>query len=222
MQLFSWICLIRALGTGEACTLMQHVHTDRVSLSNTPLYAVSALERPHGQGSARDGRELVGKREDLAHDGGMRLVEQAATCGDALPAKLFAETGLRARSTFFFRSATPVALPLSTWPGDVILSATAARKAAQRAGLESAAQLLAVNSNRVLGDFNGRIIESRRSVESALERTLPELVSAAGTAPERAAEIRNHGEQAVKRAVAKLDAQASALEQFRSTAEEES
>ncbi len=154
-------------------------------------------------------REFAGVTERFTEQANAfleRLRSSGQLPADALPEKLVPETGLRARSTFFFRSVTPLAHPLLTWLMDVFLSATAARKAAQRDGLEFARQLLEVNANRVLGDFNDRIVESRRSVESALRRTLTEVVSVAESAARRAAEIRHQGEQAVKDAVARLDA----------------
>ncbi len=149
-----------------------------------------------------------------------RLRNSGQLPADALPEKLVSEAGLRARSNFYFRSVTPLAHPLLTWLVDVFLSATAARKAAQRDGLEFARQLLEVNANRVLGDFNDRIVESRRSVESALRRTLTEVVSVAESAAGRAAEVRRQGEQAVKDAVAQLDAYRITLDNLYQSVEE--
>jgi hypothetical protein len=167
------------------------------------VHAWMVEQRPHVE------REFSGVTERFT-DQANAFLERLRTSGqlpvDALPAKLVPESGLRARSTFFFRSVTPLAHPLLTWLMDVLLSATAARKAAQRDGLEFARQLLEVNANRVLGDFNDRIVESRRSVESACRRTLTEVVSVAESAAGRAAEVRRQGEQAVKDAVARLDA----------------
>ena len=97
---------------------------------------------------------------------------------------------------------------------DFLLSDTAARKAAHRSGLEFARQLLEVNDNRVLGDFNNRIIESRRSVESALKRTLIEVVFVAEAAAARACEIRKNGKQAISNAASVIDAQVRALEEL--------
>jgi hypothetical protein len=126
---------------------------------------------------------------------------------DSLPDLLVAETGLRARSRYFFHYLmTDTTPPLSTWIADWFRSAAAARECARRAGFDFAQRLLEVNSNRVVGDLDERMIESRRGVEGALRRRLQELVATAEGAVRRAGEIRERGAAAVRDEVTAIDA----------------
>jgi hypothetical protein len=118
---------------------------------------------------------------------------------DALPELLNAEAGLRARGRYFFRSfmtdATP---PMWTWVSDWFRSEVGAREAARRAGFGFAERLLEANSNRVVGDLDERMVESRRAIEGAIERRLRVLVTTAEQAIRRANEIRENGAAAAQ------------------------
>jgi polyhydroxyalkanoate synthesis regulator phasin len=125
---------------------------------------------------------------------------------EALPAFLVAETGLRARGrfhfTFFMTHTTP---PLWQWFADWFRSEFSMQAASSRAGRAFTKRLLEANANRVLGDFDERMIESRRSVESALHRTLQEIVSTAERAAQRASVIQQRGAAAVQAEVTALE-----------------
>ncbi len=126
---------------------------------------------------------------------------------DSVPARLVPESGLRARSRYYFASfMTLTTPPLWLWIADWFRSERSARTSARAAGLSFARRLLEVNANRVVGDFDERITESRRSVEGALGRTLREIVTTAEGAAQRASEVRKRGAAAVEAAVQAIDA----------------
>ena len=145
------------------------------------------------------------------------FLERLRAAGDfapgLLPPALSAETGLTARSRFFYRSLMQLTVPsLWTWLVDCFRNAELARKAARLAGREYTEQLLEKNANRVLGDFDERVVESRRSVESALQRTLEEVVSTAEKAAERARAVQAQGKNAVQAAIDDINGRICALQ----------
>lgn len=148
------------------------------------------------------------------------FLDRLATAGqlpsDALPAKLVPETGMRARSRYYFASfMTLTTPPLWLWIADWFRTERSARTSARAAGRSFAKRLLEVNANRVVGDFDERITESRRSVEGALGRTLREIVTTAEGAAQRASEVRKRGAAAVEAAVQAIDGQLARLEALR-------
>jgi hypothetical protein len=135
-----------------------------------------------------------------------RLKASGELPADVVPARLVAETGLRARSRYYFASfMTLTTPPLWLWLADWFRSEDGARRAARVAALAFAKRLLEVNANRVVGDFDERITESRRSVEGALRRRLQEVVGAAEGAALRASDLRRSGSDAVEAELAALD-----------------
>lgn len=142
-----------------------------------------------------------------------RLRTSGQLPGDALPAKLAAETGLRARSRYYFVPfMTLTTPPLWLWLADGLRSEAGARRVAREAAVAFAQRLLEVNANRVIGDFDERITESRRSVEGALRRRLHEVVETAEAAGRRASELRRAGAEAVASELQTIDQQSSRLE----------
>jgi GTP-binding protein EngB required for normal cell division len=131
---------------------------------------------------------------------------------EALPPDLAPERAFRARSRFTFASfmarTTP---PAWRWLADWFLPAAQMRAAVRAAGLSFAARLLEANGNRVVGDFDERITESRRGVESALRRRLLEVVGTAEAAAQRAAALRQQGAEAVSAEVHRLEGQLARL-----------
>ncbi len=115
------------------------------------------------------------------------------------------ETGIRARSTFHFldlwREAE--ARPLDRLR-DAFRSRAGRRESALGRSRKLLRRLLEVNSNRVVGDFDGRIRESRRSVEGALRDRLKELAASAEAAAARAESYRQQGETAMAGRLAQL------------------
>ncbi len=141
-----------------------------------------------------------------------RLADSGQLPADLMPVKLIAEAGLRARSRYYFASFMTLGTPLLwLWIADWFRSGASARAAAREAGFAFAKQLLEVNANRVVADFDERITESRRGVEGTLRRTLQETVATAENAAARAREVRQRGAAAVERALLTLDAQTQRL-----------
>lgn len=131
---------------------------------------------------------------------------------DALPPPLFAETGLKALSRYYFASFVRLTTPpLWLWIADWFRSEQGAQAAARKAGLSFAKRLLEMNAKRVVVDFDERIRESRRTVEGALRRTLQETVATAERAAAKARAVQQQGTLAVERALLTLDAQAKRL-----------
>lgn len=146
-----------------------------------------------------------------------RLRASGELPSDALAALLVAETGLRARSRYHFASFMTLATPpVWLWLTDWFRSAPGAQSSALRAGLGFAARLLEVNANRVVGDLDERMIESRRSVEGALRRRLQEVVTTAERAARRANEVRDRGAAAIGAEVNAIEARLGRLARIES------
>ena len=141
-----------------------------------------------------------------------RLRTSGQLPADSVPARLAPESGLRARSRYYFHSfMTLTTPPLWLWLADWFRSDDGARRAARVAGLAFAKRLLEVNANRVVGDFDERITESRRSVEGALRRRLNEVIETAEMAARRASELKRAGAEAVELELQQIDRRRSAL-----------
>jgi hypothetical protein len=63
----------------------------------------------------------------------------------------------------------------------------------------------------VVGDFNDRVVESRRLVEAALRRTFEDAVSLAADAARRASDLRVRGIEAVEAEMEAIDRRLSRL-----------
>jgi hypothetical protein len=126
----------------------------------------------------------------------------------ALPPALIPETGLRARSRFHFGLFMHQASPtLWTWLADLFRRASSRRASARKAAIAFAEHSLEANANRVVNDFYDRMVESRRSVESALRRTLREVVGCAERAAERANLTRRAGAAAIQTELDRIERQ---------------
>jgi hypothetical protein len=145
-----------------------------------------------------------------------RLTTEGRLPADVFPAPLVPETGLRARSRFYFVSLMRLtSLSLSRRLADWLLSPTALRRSVRGETIGVARRLLEANCNRVVGDFDERMTESRRSVESALRRRLHETVTIATEALARTKAARDAGEEAVRSRVVELDDVLARLEAAR-------
>ena len=126
----------------------------------------------------------------------------------ALPPALIPETGLRARSRFHFGWFMHQASPsLWTWLADRFRRADSRRASTRKAAIAFAEHSLEANANRVVNDFYDRMVESRRSVESALRRTLREVVGCAERAAERASLTRREGAAAIHAELDRIERQ---------------
>jgi hypothetical protein len=125
---------------------------------------------------------------------------------NALPPALIPETGLRARSRFHFSSFMHQASP-SLWTlfTDRLRNQDSRQRSIRTAAVNVAKHLLEANANRVVDDFYERMIEGRRSVESALRRTLREIVGCVERAAARASVIRQDGAVAIQAEQERID-----------------
>jgi len=140
------------------------------------------------------------------------LRSSGAAPADALPAALDSETGFRLRSHYHFEwfMRLTAGTPWS-WLADWLRSDGALRRRARAAGIDFALRLVDVNSHRVVGDFNERVVESRRLVEAALRRTLEDVVSLAADAADRASDVRARGVAAVAIEIKAIEGRLSRL-----------
>jgi hypothetical protein len=156
----------------------------------------------------------------VAHANGFlrELVRSGALEEDTVPA-VVVETGLRARSGYFFAPFMALTTPpVWQWVADWLRPERALRESVLRGAGAFAKRLLEANAGRVVGDFVGRIIESRRGVEAALRRTLAEIVATAERAARRASEVRRRGADAVAEEVATIDARLARLDHAQAAA----
>ncbi len=138
------------------------------------------------------------------------FLEQLRSSGrlpaDSQLAPLEPQTELRARSAFCFldlvreEEVSALTRLRDTWRSDADLKVSA-----ERYSSAFLRRLLEVNANRVVGDLDDRILESRRAVEGGLRRRLESLVTTAIGALERADELRRQGESSVKEKLQQLN-----------------
>ena len=142
-----------------------------------------------------------------------RLSSSGQLPADVLPSRLVSETGLDARSRYYFASFVTLRTPpVWQWVADWFRTTRAAQVSTRAGGLAFAQRLLETNANRVVSDFGERITESRRGVEGALRHILLEIVGVAEEAAERAEQIRRRGNTAVQLELDSLDAQQRLLD----------
>ena len=140
------------------------------------------------------------------------LRSSGAVPAGALPSALDSETGFRARSHYHFELFMRLTSEAPwIWLADWFRREAALRRRARAAGIEFATRLLDVNSHRVVGDFNDRVVESRRLVEAALRRTFEDAVSLAADAARRASDLRVRGIEAVEAEMEAIDRRLSRL-----------
>ena len=153
----------------------------------------------------------------VAHANGVlaALRSSGAVPADALPSALDSETGFRVRSHYHFEWLMRLTSGTSwAWLADWLRSGDALRRRARATAVEFALRLLDVNSHRVVGDLNDRVVESRRSVEAALRRTIEDAVGLAADAARRASELRARGIAAVEGEMGAIEARLSRLERL--------
>lgn len=139
----------------------------------------------------------------------------AGETGDAGPAELPEEGGLRERRQFYFAHLMHAA---STRPGPWVADRLGPRAGRRRAIAEAAGRymdrLVASNASRVEHDFASRALESRRALEAAIRRRLGEAEAAAQRAVEIAAAAHERGAAAVAAEIAALQRLAAELDEI--------
>jgi hypothetical protein len=142
-----------------------------------------------------------------------RLRDSAQVPQDALPVDVMAEPGLKGRSRFSYTPLMQVSTQsLRGWVAELFRPAERAAPAALGVASAFSTRLLQVNASRLRKDFVERVIESRRGVESAVRRTLQDVVKLAEQAAQRAHVARLGGEQAIATEMTRLDGLIAAAE----------
>ena len=140
------------------------------------------------------------------------FLERLGDPGDSqfaqLAGSLSSDTGLRARSSFYFNELIHIAQPASPFRLllDIALGLLGVRSAFERSAHRFLARLLYLNSARVQNDVEDRVVESRRLLESEIRALLAEVRTGAASALASARETRNAGVHAVETALTQLDA----------------
>jgi len=125
---------------------------------------------------------------------------------DAMPEPLVPDPTLDPRTTYYFyRGVEGGSVRLGARLADRLRTAPARRRAALRAATSLAARLLDVNTRRVIGDLDERVIETRRRIEAALRARLDDVVRIGRDAIAMATARRAEGESAIRAAVEEVD-----------------
>lgn len=140
-----------------------------------------------------------------------QFLERLATSGDpglaSLATNIGPELGFRVKSRLYYTelwrltSRSPVA-----WFVDLFRTREAMLRAIDRSVGDYLESLLFTNATRIENDFNDRVLESRRLLESEIRARLKEVYASAERALERARATRGAGEQAVRGELERLDA----------------
>jgi GTP-binding protein EngB required for normal cell division len=152
-------------------------------------------------------REAAQRFVELAN----QFLERLAASGDpglaGLATNIGPELGFRVKSRLYYTelwrltSRSPVA-----WLIDLFRSREARLHSIDRGVGDYLEKLLFTNATRIEFDFNDRVLESRRLLESQIRARLKEVYASAERALDRARATRAAGEQAVKGELDRLDA----------------
>jgi hypothetical protein len=148
---------------------------------------------------------------DFANDFLKKLSEAGVPELAQMPHALDPERGFRAKSRFYFHDFITLARPASIFRylGDVALGLVSAYGSIERDAMAFLHHLLEVNSSRVQGDVNERVLESRHHLEADIRGLLRDVSHVAERALSNARQARQAGASAVETALARL----SSLEQ---------
>ena len=131
----------------------------------------------------------------------------------SLPQAVSPETGFRVRSRLYYTSMMTLTsrAPLD-WILDLLRSRKQRIKAVERQAGEYLDRLLVVNANRIANDFDDRVLESRRHLQSEIRAALAGVAATAVRALGRAKQQRAQGTQAVHAEVERIHALTLRLE----------
>jgi hypothetical protein len=172
-----------------------------------------AVEQPEAD---RLYRASMARFRDLAADFVARLVADGGLEPHGAPQILLPDTGLRARSRFYYTH-------LMALTGRSPLAAVADRlrprawrtRAVQRQAAAYLERLIRTNASRITSDLVDQVEESRRALERDLRTQLAEVHEAAARALERARSRRAAGAAAVQAELSRLEALRADVESLR-------
>lgn len=147
------------------------------------------------------------------------FLEKLATSADptlaALPRTVAPESGFTYRSRLYYTSLmTLTTRTPSAWLLDLLRSRDQQLRALDRQVGDYLEVLIHANSNRIVGDFDDRVLESRRGFQSRIRSALLEAATSAQSALARAKDCRARGSQAVQNEVDRIDTLSDRLEEL--------
>jgi hypothetical protein len=144
-------------------------------------------------------RSAASRFVDLANQFLERLRASGETGLAALPTALPPEIGFRDRSRLYYTQMMPLTSrsPLE-WMIDLMSPVSRVLRSAGDRAIEYLERLLGSNTSRIVGDFEERLLESRRRLEHEIQSLLREVYGTAERALERARERHWAGSEAVQ------------------------
>lgn len=169
-----------------------------------------ALERWHAAEEPRAieaYRSAAARFVDLANQFLERLRASGETGFAGLPSALPPEIGFRARSGLYYTDIMPLTSrsPLE-WVIDLLSDTERAIRSATDRASAYLERLLGANTSRIVGDFEERLVESRRRLEQEIRALLRDVYGTAERALERAGERHAAGAAAVQQELDRIEA----------------
>lgn len=153
-------------------------------------------------------RELTARHVSVANEYLGRLLPTIEPDSSGVGDTAFdVDAGFRVRSGFYHTDMMTIGSPVApgAWTLDLVASPAVTTRRIRRDALAYLHRLLEVNTSRVLGDIRDRVLESRRGLQSDVERFLRGMQEAAERGLARAREARDGGERAVQEELERLD-----------------
>jgi len=151
--------------------------------------------------------------EQLYREGSRRFVELGNELLDKLVepgtpgvSKLDPELGFRVRSRLYYTELMRLDPGPASWVRDVFRTRESTLRAVGRDGGRYIGRLLETNASRIVGDLNERVLASRQQLEAQIRQTLRTAMQSAERTLERARATQAAGADAVRQAVARLQA----------------
>jgi len=149
--------------------------------------------------------EAMRRFADLAN-GFLEKLASADPAMTALARTIEPETGFTYRSRLYYTSLMTLTTQTPAgWFLDLLRSRAQQLRALDRQIGEYLETLIYANANRIVGDFDDRVTESRRRFQSKIRSALGEVATSAEDALARAKECRAQGSQAVQHEVVRIN-----------------
>jgi hypothetical protein len=150
--------------------------------------------------------EATGRFVELANGFLERLAGSGESAVSELPRVVKPEAGFRTKTRLYYTwlMTETVRTPLA-WFLDNVRAREQELQVLDREIGGYLERLICVNAHRIVGDFNDRVVESRRRLQSEIRTLLREVSASAERALERANECRAQGSRSVRTEMERLD-----------------
>ncbi len=150
--------------------------------------------------------EAMRRFADLANGFLERLAVSAGSVLDALPRTVSPETGFTYRSRLYYTSLITLTsqTPLGWWL-DLIRPRRQQLRVLDRQIGEYLETLIFANANRIVADFDDRVLESRRIFQAHIQSAISEVAESAEVALTRAKEYHAQGNHAIQNELARIN-----------------